>query len=298
MSRGWVKLHRSIADNKFWMEESFTRGQAWVDMILLANHQPGHIRVRGNKVDIQRGQLGWSEVQLAKRWKWSRGKVRRFLGELNMEQQIVQQKDNIISVITLVNYDRLQSHGTADSTADGQQTVQQTEQQTVQQTDTNKNEKKNKNGKKGKNKYHDQFEIWWDAYPLEGYPGSSKNLTFDYYTRLIEAGASQDDLLTAAQNYRKHYENGKMVKRAQNFLSPREGIWDGFVSSKGSTPKSLKAKYTGDLNFSEACDLIRSLNGCPDYEVEDEVKPLWERFGNWEEDQPLLESLRKELAGV
>jgi len=76
-------------------------------------------------VEIPRGACGWSENELAERWQWSRGKVRRFLGELETVQQIVQQKNNVTSCIHVVNYERYQTDGTANGTADGQQTVQQ-----------------------------------------------------------------------------------------------------------------------------------------------------------------------------
>jgi len=138
--QGWVRLNRQLLTHDLWLAEPFTRGQAWVDLFALANHEQGTIYVRGNRVVIERGQVGWSELSLAQRWQWSRGKVRRFLNELETAQQIVQQKTFITTVITICNYERWQSDGTADSTANGQQTVQQ--------TDTNKNDNNDKNEKK------------------------------------------------------------------------------------------------------------------------------------------------------
>lgn len=149
MHRGWVKIHRRVFDNPYWQEKPFTRGQAWVDIIMLANHQEGHIRKRGVKVKIERGQLGHSQNTLAERWGWSRGKVIRFLSELEIAQQIVQQKNNVTSLITVVNYNEYQGDGTADSTAsstaDGPQTVQQTVQE--QEVKNKKKVKKKSNGK-------------------------------------------------------------------------------------------------------------------------------------------------------
>jgi hypothetical protein len=141
MQRGYIKLFRKIQENDQWLSEPFTRSQAWIDLILLANYKPGVIRVRGNRVEVKRGQVGWSQVALANRWKWSRGKVRRFLKDLEKnERQIVQQKNNITSLIDIVNYDEYQGNGTAD----GQQTVQQTDSRRY----TNNNSKKDKKGKK------------------------------------------------------------------------------------------------------------------------------------------------------
>lgn len=139
MHRGYIKLWRKLQDNDLWNEEKFTRGQAWVDLVLLANHKDGHIRIRGNRVAVKRGQCGYSTVKLAARWRWSRGKVIRFLKELEKAQQIVQQKNYVTSLIQIINYDDYQGGGTADSTADGQQTDSRRY--------TNKNEKNEKNDK-------------------------------------------------------------------------------------------------------------------------------------------------------
>lgn len=142
-TRNWIKLHRAILVNKFWVDEPFTRGQAWVDLLLLANHEDGFIRVRGKRVDVKRGQVGWSQEKLAERWKWSRKKVSNFLLELEKtEQQIEQHKDNVSSLITITNYETFQSK------------EQQKEQQRhsrgtaeEQQKNTNKNEEEGKEGK-------------------------------------------------------------------------------------------------------------------------------------------------------
>lgn len=131
MTKGWIKYHRSSFENKLYFSEPFTRWQAWMDLVLLANHKEGIIRKRGVKLIVERGQIGHSEVTLAKRWGWSRGKIRRFLDELKMEHQIVQQKTNVTTLITVVNYSQYQNDET----------------DIVQQTDskryTNKNEKNN-----------------------------------------------------------------------------------------------------------------------------------------------------------
>ena len=83
MSDGWIKLHRSLIDHDIWTQEPFTRGQAWVDLLLLANHTQNQFRVRGNLVIVSRGEVARSEESLALRWKWSRNKVRRFIEELS-----------------------------------------------------------------------------------------------------------------------------------------------------------------------------------------------------------------------
>jgi len=138
---GWVRLWRKIEEHDIWFAEPFTKAQAWIDIFLNANHKQSSIFIRGNEVVIKRGQLGWSELTMAKRWKWSKNKVRRFLKWLETEQQIEQQKDSLTTVLTIKNYDSYQP-----------ETIQQTKQQTIQQKDsrryTNNNDKNEKNEKK------------------------------------------------------------------------------------------------------------------------------------------------------
>lgn len=118
---GWVSLHRQIQENELYFLEPFTKAQAWIDLILNANHKENIVSIRGNVIKIKRGQIGWSELTMAKRWKWSKNKVRRFLKYLETIQQIEQQKDRFITtIITILNYDKYQND-TADDKAERQQ---------------------------------------------------------------------------------------------------------------------------------------------------------------------------------
>jgi len=140
---GWIKLHRKLSKNQLWTLEPFTRGQAWVDLILLANFEKGYILVRGIKIDIERGQVGWSELKLSERWKWSRSRVRTFFKLLESEQQIVQQKNKLSSIISIINYDEYQKQ---DNKSDNNKTTDDTTE--GQQTDTKKKNKEKPKKKK------------------------------------------------------------------------------------------------------------------------------------------------------
>jgi len=132
-NQGWIRLHRQIMEMPEWLAEPFTRGQAWVDLLLLANHETGFIRKRGILIAVDRGQVGYSEESLAERWQWSRGKVRRFLIELErlsrishkISEKTVPKKTSVSSLICIVNYDKYQMNGTEDDTEDGRKTVQE-----------------------------------------------------------------------------------------------------------------------------------------------------------------------------
>ncbi len=101
-------ISRKLFENPIWYMEPFTKGQAWVDLFGNANYSDSQFQIRGNIVTIKRGQIGWSERTLAKRWKWSRGKVRRFLDWLEKEEMIVQQKNTLTTVISIVKYEDYQ----------------------------------------------------------------------------------------------------------------------------------------------------------------------------------------------
>ncbi|MCC8199416.1 MAG: hypothetical protein LIP06_12840 [Tannerellaceae bacterium] len=105
---GWISLHRKIMHHPEYFSEKFTRMAAWIDLLLLANHKTGYIRKRGIKVEIKRGQTAVSRETLSTRWKWSPGKVTRFLEELEADGQITLQKNNVTTCITINNYDEYQ----------------------------------------------------------------------------------------------------------------------------------------------------------------------------------------------
>lgn len=145
MSKGWIKLHRSMFDNDLWTAEPFTKGQAWIDLIGHANHRPASIWVRGIEVSIERGQLAWSELTMSERWKWSRGKVRRYLGMLRDRGMVVQQTNKVTTILTICKYETYQAEQTAYETTDSTTGRTTDGQQTDNRRYTNKNVKKNKN---------------------------------------------------------------------------------------------------------------------------------------------------------
>lgn len=57
--QGWIKLHRQIQENEFYFSERFTKVQAWVDLLLLANHKPATLYIRGVEMRLLPGQLAW-----------------------------------------------------------------------------------------------------------------------------------------------------------------------------------------------------------------------------------------------
>jgi|DEB0MinimDraft_6_1074348.scaffolds.fasta_scaffold39661_2 leucyl aminopeptidase len=133
--KGYISIHRKLEDNYLWLAEPFTKGQAWIDLLLIANHKDNSFFLRGIKIDVKRGQIAWSEERLASRWKWSRGKLRNFLKLLEIEQQIIQHRSNKINIIEIINYDFYQKQ---DNKLNNKKTTKR--QQIEQQKDINNND--------------------------------------------------------------------------------------------------------------------------------------------------------------
>lgn len=155
---GRIKLHRKLLDNDLWGSEPFTRGQAWVDLILLANHKPGYIYVRDHKINLKRGDVGWSQNRLSERWSWSRTKVRGFLDMLEKEHQVKQIKSKSYTVIRLINYKDYQRN--EDKKTTGKQQKDNSSTTEKQQKDTNNNDKNVKNVKEDTINYVQFVDFW------------------------------------------------------------------------------------------------------------------------------------------
>lgn len=227
---GWVKIYRQISDNPLWTCEKFTRGQAWIDLILLANHTESYFYKRGVKINIKRGQIGWSSVALSDRWKWSRSKVNKFLNDLEKEQQIKQQKTNVTQIITLLNYDKFQ------------QKEQQTEQQKSskraakeQQKDTYKNVNKEKNDN---NVNKELFTEFWNKYhKITEKPKTDKEATLKYWKKLNPD--EKQKAIDKIEFYFNSVSEKKYLKKARTYLSDKN-FNDEFI-----TP--LKQSHTFEL---------------------------------------------------
>ena len=230
-NKGWVRLHRKIEDNELWFLEPFTKAQAWIDLFLNANHKDGIIQIRGNVISIKRGQIGWSELTMVERWKWSKDKVRRFLKLLETRKQIIQQKDRYITtIITILNYELYQNDTpdntpdkTADDTAERQQTIHKQECK----------ELKNVNNVK---KYTTEFEVFWKEYPNK----TGKGKAFESWLKVNPDSSLQAQILDSIEKHKKsrgwQEEDGKYI--------PHPTTWLNRQSWEDSPPE---AKKTGVL---------------------------------------------------
>lgn len=111
---GWISLYRSILDNPLWQDKPFSKGQAWIDLLLLANHKDKKIMIGNSIVAVERGSFITSELKLMSRWGWSKTKVRAFLSILHKAQMIEKKSDSKKTIINIVNYSKYQELETTE----------------------------------------------------------------------------------------------------------------------------------------------------------------------------------------
>ena len=121
---GWFKIQRDISDHWIWKSsEPFDKRSAWIDLIMLANYADRKV-TDGESVTLRkRGDVNYSMLFLAKRWKWDRRKVRRFLMALESDGMVslhgTTNGTTHGTTIPIENYAKHQDAGTTDGTSDG-----------------------------------------------------------------------------------------------------------------------------------------------------------------------------------
>lgn len=159
MNVGWIKLHRKILDCWFWDEKPYDRARAWIDLLLLANHDDKKVSIDGKPVTVKRGQYLTSTLKLSERWGWSRNKTKRFLGALESDGMVNTERTNKGTLVNVVNYSVYQGLKNSDEPpdeppdelADGhQKDIRRTSDEPPDEPQT-KNDKNIKNDKNDKN---------------------------------------------------------------------------------------------------------------------------------------------------
>lgn len=151
MGTGYIKLYRQLQDCWIWRDEEdperFTRAQAWIDLLLYANHREKKIRYDDGFKMIKRGQFLTSKRKLAERWMWNRRTVDKFLNLLAKDEMISLECTAKHTLITIVNYDIYQGDGVASAPQDAPRSAPQDAPEYTPRSSTNKNDKNVKNDK-------------------------------------------------------------------------------------------------------------------------------------------------------
>jgi len=131
--KGYIKLFRSLQDHWLWLsDEPFDDRSAWIDLIMMANHEDKKIKIGRNIITIHAGQMWTSYVKLANRWNWSRERVYRYTKMLKMDGMLEVSATPNGTCLTVVNYGRFAIHGNTDETTN--ETTEKTSGETSDET--------------------------------------------------------------------------------------------------------------------------------------------------------------------
>lgn len=144
MQQGWITLHRSLLDNFLWEDKPFTKGQAWVDLLLNANHEDKKIMFDGSVVEVKRGEKITSIRQLSERWGWSTTKTKKFLNVLQSEKMLTYFSNSKKTTYTVVNYNKYQDLNNSKSNTEVTQKKHRSNTE-VTQKNTNNNDNNDNN---------------------------------------------------------------------------------------------------------------------------------------------------------
>lgn len=116
---GYYRMARGWQDHPVFRNDAFSKRDAFVWLIEQAAYAEAEIGVTKGVIKLRRGQLSHSLRYMAKAWKWTEPKVRRYFLLLQTCSIIDASTDAGQTVITICNYDKYQaSPQDADATID------------------------------------------------------------------------------------------------------------------------------------------------------------------------------------
>lgn len=214
MAYGWVSIHRSILDNSLWTKERFTRGQAWVDLILNANHKENTVWIKGSTIQVKRGEQIRSKVTLSKTWGWNERTVTKFLKTLENEGMITQKSTNQTTHITICKYNDFQDVS-----------VNSTEQSTEQHTSRVQSRVQTNNNVNNGNKVNNK-DYGAKAPPKNAFTPPNINQVNEY---LLERNASEVD----GQQFIDHHQaRGWVLSNRQKMKDWKAGLRTWIANDK------------------------------------------------------------------
>lgn len=120
--QGWIKLYRKLQDDWVWNDKPYSKGQAWIDLILSANYKDNTVVFDGKPLTVKRGQFITSIKKLCAAWGWSNTKVRNFLKVLEGDKKILlKTAPRKATAITIINYSVYQDRDVSKSISETSQ---------------------------------------------------------------------------------------------------------------------------------------------------------------------------------
>ena len=136
MHRGYIKLWRKIEESFIWQNPKAL--VLFTHLLMGANYKETEFMMNYKKIILKRGQLICGRKKLSINTGISEGTVYNLMEMFENEQLIVQQKTNLYTIVTMVNYNKYQDFKQQNEQQAIQPTIQQAIQPAIQPVNTSK----------------------------------------------------------------------------------------------------------------------------------------------------------------
>lgn len=103
---GWIKVHRQLESHWIWQKPEYLKW--WIDILMQANIEPKKVLIKGQLIEVNRGEVIYSYETWANRWKINKSKVLRFLKMLEKDSMIVLKSETVTTRLSICKYDTYQ----------------------------------------------------------------------------------------------------------------------------------------------------------------------------------------------
>lgn len=227
---GYVKIYRAIQDSWLWQDKPFNYASAWVDLIMLANHNGNKFLLGTQLIEVKRGEFITSQEKLARRWGWGNTKLRSFLKLLEKQNMIVQKPTRKQTAIEIVNYSVYQTTQIENKSIPNRYQID-----TKLISNTNNNEKNDNNEKNvlkkethKEKKIASSFENFWFSYPKK----QAKAEAYKSYTKINPDETLQCTILKAIELQKQSdswlRDNGRFIPLPATWLNQKR--WEDEIT--------------------------------------------------------------------
>lgn len=235
---GWISVHRTIFDNWLWEEKPFSKGQAWIDLLLLANSSDRKVPFGKKLVLVKRGEKMISMRQLEQRWGWSNNKVKNFLNILQDDGMINYKCTTKNTVYSIVNYNDYQDKNNEKSITEAYQKHNESITEAYQKHTNNKINNINNINKIDKIHSEKFINIW-----NENFNSKINEKQFNQSINQLIASYSIDEVLSVLDKATK--SNYLLGKTETN----KKGMTLNFFSKVNNFEKIKSGKYDNHDNY-------------------------------------------------
>jgi hypothetical protein len=107
MDNSFIKLYRKIQDNWIWDNPLYLK--CWIDMLMRASIKPSSMLLNNQIIEVNRGEIVFSQRNFAKRNNMTRQRLRTFLKKLEKTNMIRLKSNPDVTHIIIVEYSHYNS---------------------------------------------------------------------------------------------------------------------------------------------------------------------------------------------